>query len=121
MATTEAKKQMLHACVPVNPKAIAINAPRCISGLVVAAQLGNDAFIPGLHRGSDPRKDLSWLGFGFNMKNKTFDVDDVMDFDVGPERRLLASKLLAAFQIVDREIDSWARLSVTVFEDLHPT
>ena len=110
----------LAAVLPINLTICTYNVTQILAELVAQHNSQNHTFVPNLHRGSDPTRDLTWLAFGFDLAAKTFPEDDKLFFEngVGPVSMDLAKKLKASLQTISQHgLSPQLNIILTCFQD----
>lgn len=108
------------ALLPINLTVCTYNVAQILAELPAQHKAQGHNFIPCLHRGVDPMRDLTWLAFGFDLATKSFPVDDIMDFPghVGPERMDLATKLKTSLLTISQAgMSPQMNVVLTCFQD----
>ena len=106
------------AALPINLSVAALNVAQIISQLSEQHKRSNHNFLPYLPRGVDTRKDLTWLAFGFDVSTKSFPIGDEMDYESGPARVDLASRLHSSLGTLSRnQMSPQFGLIVICFQD----
>ena len=79
-----------------------LTVPTVIENMLSPRFSGNDAAIPGMVRSTNPKKDTTWLMFGFDVQRMNYPESDMMDFEMGPERAQRAMDLRQVLGVAPR-------------------
>jgi|GEM_PF-5661855 len=90
------------AALPINLAVATLNVAGIMPLLCEQHRRRNHNFLPFLQRGVDPTKDLTWLAFGFDLKTKSFPLGDEMEYESGPAKVELATRLRASLETFNR-------------------